>query len=135
MSPVINATELLKCRQQVTRTVPQPSLRAVCRQLLEYEGPHGLLCGYTACLPRNILGNATMFGLFDLLRAAIGTAKAALAGMNLQVHCCHRHHFARELAMLSSCLRMQRKRTGDSTVAPPTRTGYLYLKVPQKVTL
>ena len=70
MSPVINATELLKCRQQVTRTVPQPSLRAVCRQLLEYEGPRGLLCGYTACLPRNILGNATMFGLFDLLRAA-----------------------------------------------------------------
>jgi len=53
LSPIISVLELLKCRQQVSRQVPQPPLRSVLGQLLRKEGVRGLTCGYTACLPRS----------------------------------------------------------------------------------
>lgn len=48
LSPIISVLELLKCRQQVSRQVPQPPLRDVLGHLLRTEGVRGLGCGYTA---------------------------------------------------------------------------------------
>jgi hypothetical protein len=84
LSPIISVLELLKCRQQVSRQVPQPPLWDVLGHLLRTEGVRGLGCGYTACLPRNICGNGSMFGIFELLKchvderwAPTGVAKGA----------------------------------------------------------
>ena len=71
LSPIISVLELLKCRQQISRQVPQPPLRSVLSQLLHTEGLRGLCCGYSACLPRNICGNGSMFGIFELLKAYV----------------------------------------------------------------
>eukprot|EP01079_Euglenida_sp_SAG-EU17-18_P003366 gene3366-3851_t len=71
LSPLISVLELLKCRQQVSREVPQPPLRAVLGHLLRNEGLAGLACGYLTCLPRNIIGNGIMFGLFEGLQASV----------------------------------------------------------------
>ena len=71
LSPIISVLELLKCRQQVSRQVVQPPLRDVLRHLLQTEGVRGLGCGYAACLPRNICGNGSMFGIFELLKCQV----------------------------------------------------------------
>eukprot|EP01043_Picozoa_sp_COSAG02_P036896 COSAG02_NODE_2734_length_8135_cov_185.067446_4_plen_288_part_00 len=71
LSPIISVLELLKCRQQISRQVPQPPLRSVLSQLLHAEGLRGLCCGYSACLPRNICGNGSMFGIFELLKSYV----------------------------------------------------------------
>ena len=86
LSPVISVLELLKCRQQISRQVPQPPLRSVLSQLLHAEGLRGLCCGYSACLPRNICGNGTMFGLFELMKAYVDN-RWAPSGLSKGVAC------------------------------------------------
>ena len=77
LSPLISVLELLKCRQQVSRAVPQPPLREVLASLLRSEGPRGLTCGYLTCLPRNIFGNGSFFGLFEALKTVVDERLAA----------------------------------------------------------
>ena len=72
LSPVVNIIELLKCRQQVSRAVRQLSLGEVFKELVRREGLRGLSCGYLVCLPRNVIGNAALFGAFDFLNTPGG---------------------------------------------------------------
>ena len=89
LSPVISVLELLKCRQQISRQVPQPSLRSVLSQLLRTEGLRGLCCGYSACLPRNICGNGSMFGIFELLKSFVDDRWAPTGlGRGVACICC-----------------------------------------------
>ena len=71
LSPLISVLELLKCRQQVSRAVPQPPLRGVLAELLRTEGLRGLTCGYFTCLPRNVVGNGAFFGIFEALKTVV----------------------------------------------------------------